>query len=49
MNAVNRAKGVRVLAPTLVKEIVVKERPNFVKLNVNQHGNISSLNAKRVE
>ena len=37
------------LAPSLVKEIVKKEKPNFVRLNKTGLGEVSSINIKRVQ
>lgn len=49
LNSVVRPNTAHVLAPTLVKQVVKKEKPNFVKLNKRGLGEVSSINKKRAE
>lgn len=44
LNKVKRPKTAKILAPTLVKEVEVKEAPNFIKMNKNGLNEISRLN-----
>ena len=39
-----RPKTAKIVAPTLVKEVEVKETPDFIKMNRNGLGEVSRLN-----
>ena len=48
LNHVKRPDTAYVLAPTLVKEVVKKEKPNFVQKNKTGLGEVNAINLKRV-
>lgn len=47
LNYVKRADSIKVLAPTLVKEIPVVEPPNYVEINKNFVQPVSKINLNR--
>ena len=47
LNYVNRPNTVEVLAPSLVKEIPIIPKPNFIKQNMENLNCISDLNLNR--
>ena len=49
LNYVKRPITATVLAPPLVKEIIVPPKPNFVKKNMNGLGEVNHINMKRVQ
>ena len=49
LNYVKRPETAIVVAPTLVKEVKKKERPNFVQKNKTGLGEVSAINLKRVQ
>ena len=49
LNLVKRPVTAHVIAPTLVKEIIKKEKPDFVSLNKIGLGEVSNINLKRVQ
>ena len=49
LNYVKRPDTAHILAPSLVKEVVKKEKPDFVRLNKTGLGEVSAINLKRVQ
>ena len=49
LNKVVRPVTALIKAPTLVKEIIIKEKPDFVRQNKTGLGEVSSINLKRVQ
>ena len=49
LNYVKRPESAVVVAPTLVKEVIKKEKPNFVRNNKTGLGEVSSINLRRVQ
>lgn len=48
LNYVKRPDTAQILAPTLIKEVKKKEKPDFVRTNKTGLGEVSSINLKRV-
>ena len=48
LNSVKRPDTAHILAPSLVKEVIKKEKPDFVRLNKTGLGEVSAINLKRV-
>ena len=49
LNYVKRPDTAHILAPSLKKEVVKKEKPDFVRLNKTGLGEVSAINLKRVQ
>lgn len=49
LNYVARPNTAQILAPPLIKPVIKKEKPNFVKKNMNDLTEVSSINMKRVQ
>ena len=49
LNYVKRPDTAHILAPTLIKEVIKKEKPDFVRTNKTGLGEVSSINLKRVQ
>ena len=47
LNYVKRAETVKVLAPTLVKEVPIVEKPDYVRLNKDNLQAVSHINLNR--
>ena len=49
LNYVVRPNTAQILAPPLIKPVIKKEKPNFVKKNMSDLTEVSSINMKRVQ
>jgi len=49
LNSVVRPNTAHIVAPSLIKQVVKKEKPNFVKMNKQGLGEVSAINKRRVE
>ena len=49
LNYVKRPDTAHIIAPTLIKVVPPKEKPDFVRLNRTGLGEVSSINLKRVQ
>ena len=49
LNKVKRPKTAKIVAPALVKEVEIKETPNFILRNRNGLNEVSKLNEKRMQ
>ena len=49
LNYVKRPETATVIAPTLVKEVIKKEKPDFVMKNKTGLGEVNAINLNRVQ
>jgi len=49
LNSVVRPCTAQILAPPLVKPVIKKEKPNFVRKNKDDLTEVSNINLKRVQ